>query len=499
MKTLDKFILKSYLGPMFATFFIVMFIMLMNVLWRYIDEFVGKGLPLSAIIEMLFYMTSTMLPMGLPFSTLLAAIMTLGNLGGSNELLAFKAAGISLFRIMRSVIIVAGFISVLSFFVVNNYVPYSVRKAGNVLYDIRNQRQEIEFKDGVFFNGIPDISIRVGKQNPETKLITDVLIYDTRNREVTKTIVADSGYINLVENNKYLKIILFNGQSYDDRRDYRWYTEPVLEHHTFDKQDILFELEGFNFEKSDKNLYAENSEAKSLNQLEEDIDSLGNLSRISINRVKNELVKDYLYTSDTMIIDHSDSIRRTNKAFRMNPLSIDTLSTEMKERIINEAVAKLEQMKFQSQIGHSDISSSSIMLYRSMADWQKKLTLPVSVFIFFLIGAPLGAIIRKGGLGVPTIIAVLFFVFYYVISLSGEKMVKDGAWAPQFGMWLPTLILLPIAIFLTHQAVTDSKLLNMDAYYIFFNKYWTIAKGRYKFLEKLSKIKLRKKQNRKQT
>lgn len=495
MKTLDKFILKSYLGPMFATFFIVMFIMLMNVLWRYIDEFVGKGLPISAIVEMLFYMTSTMLPLGLPFSTLLAAIMTMGNLGGSNELLALKAAGVSLFRIMRSVIIVAFLISILSFFVVNNYVPYSVQKVGNILYDIKQQRQEVEFKDGVFFNGIPDISIRVGKQDPDTKLITDVLIYDTRDRSITKTIVADSGYISLVDNNNYLKIVLFNGQNYEDRRDYNWYTEPALRHHTFDKQDILMELEGYNFQKSDKNLYSDISEAKSMAELGKDIDSLSIIATLSIGKVKNELVKDYIYVSDTMILNYSDSIRKTDRRFEMNATSIDTLSTELKERIINEAVSKLEQMKFQSQVGHSEISGSSIMLYRSMVDWQKKLTLPVSVFIFFLIGAPLGAIIRKGGLGVPTIIAVLFFVFYYVITLSSEKMVKDGAWSPLFGMWLPSLILLPIALFLTYQAVTDSKLLNMDAYYIFFDKYWTIARGKYQFIDKISKIKFRKKTN----
>lgn len=495
MKTLDKFILRSYLGPMFATFFIVMFIMLMNVLWRYVDEFVGKGLPVSAIIEMLFYMTSTMLPMGLPFSTLLAAIMTMGNLGGSNELLALKAAGVSLFRIMRSVIVVAVFISILSFFVINNYVPYSVEKVGNILYDIRNQRQEIEFKDGVFFNGIPDISIRVGKQDPDTKLITDVLIYDTRDRRITKTIVADSGYINLVDNNKYLKIILFNGQNYEDKRDYTWYSDPALRHHTFDKQDILMELEGYSFEKSDKNLYSDASEAKSIAELGRDIDSLSTIANLSIGRVKNELVREYLYVSDTMIINYSDSIRQTNRQFTVNPMSIDTLTVEMKEKVINDASFKLERMKSQSQLGHSEVSSTTVTLYRSMADWQRKLTLPVSVFIFFLIGAPLGAIIRKGGLGVPTIVAVLFFVFYYVISMSSEKMVKDGAWTPQFGMWLPSLILLPIAIFLTHQAVTDSKLLNIDAYYIFFDKYLTKAKAKYKFIDRISKIKLRKKSN----
>lgn len=492
MKTIDKFILKSYLGPMIATFFIIMFILLMNVLWRYIDDLVGKGLPFTAIVEMLFFMTSTLLPLGLPFATLLAAIMTMGNLGGSNELLAFKAAGVSLFRIMRSVIVVASLISVLSFFIINNYVPYSFQRVANLLYDIKNQRQEIKFNDGVFFNGIPNISIRVGTQDPKTTLIKDVLIYDTRNANKTTTIVADSGYISLIDDNKYLKIILYNGQNYEDTRNYNWYTNPALSHHIFDKQEILMELEGFSFEKSDKDISSDMSEAKTIGELSSDIDSLGTLANISIIRLKDEMLREYIYASDTSIINHSDSIRRVGRSFLLNDLSIDTLKTEVKETIFEQAVQKLGNMKMRSQMGHSDISSSTIMLYRSMAEWQRKFTLPISVFIFFLIGAPLGAIIRKGGLGVPIIIAVLFFVIYYVISLSAEKMVKDGAWSPWLGMWLPSMILFPVAIFLTYQAATDSKLLNLDAYYIFFNKYWTMARAKWKFIDRISQYKFKK-------
>ena len=215
LKTADKFILKSYLGPMFVSFFIVMFILLMNVLWRYIDELVGKGLPLSVIIELLFYTTSTLIPLGLPLATLFAAIMTLGNLGENYELLALKAAGIPLQRIIRPITIMAVLISIGSFFVMNNFVPYSYQKMGNLLFDIRQMKQEIEFQDGVFFNGIPQVSIRVTKQDPKTKLLTDVLIYDTRNSNTVSTIVADSGYISLSKDKAFLKVRLFHGQHYE--------------------------------------------------------------------------------------------------------------------------------------------------------------------------------------------------------------------------------------------------------------------------------------------
>ncbi len=490
MKTLDKFILKSYLGPMLAAFLIVMFILMMNVLFRYIDDLVGKGLPISAIVELLFYMTSTMLPIGLPFSTLLAAIMAMGNMGNSYELIAMKAAGVSLLRIMRSLIIAAALLSVLGFFIVNNYVPFSVRKAGEVLYDITKQRHEIKFKDGVFFSGIDDLSIRVGKQDPNTKLLTDVLIYDTRNRTATSTTVADSGYINLVDNNKYMHIILYNGQNYEDRRDYNWYNQPELRHNTFAKQEMMMELEGYSFEKSGRNAFGDASEQKRMDELDNDIDSLTLLFDKSISKTKNDILGSYLYASDTSFFNNSDSIRAIKKVFTVTASSLDTLTSEQKEKIFKDATQRLEQMKFNFQVGHNNVLQSSVRLYRSMIDWHKKLTLPVSILIFFLIGAPLGAIIRKGGMGIPTVIAVLFFIFYYVISMTSEKLVRDGAVAPMLGVWFPTMILFPIAIILMWKAITDSKLMDVDAYYIVITRYWRKLTAKYPSLKKVEKIKL---------
>lgn len=456
---------------MFATFFIVMFIMLMNVLWRYIDELVGKGLPLKAIIEMLYYTTATMLPLGLPLCTLLAAIMTMGTLGENNEILALKAAGVSLPRIMLPITIVALVVSILSFFVINNYVPYSMRKMGNLLTDIRNQRQEIEFRDGVFFNGIPDISIRVDKQDKKTKELTGVLIYDTRDSRISKTIVAESGYIDISDDNKFMNITLFNGQNYEDNRGYTWYNEPELRHHMFDKQEMHLELDGFSFERSENNMFANASETLSINELQNNIDSLSGESERSVSSFKNDFFKKQLFYSDTTAVFHQDSVKdiKTHKIV-LNNIMIDTLPTETKAEIYDNVAKKLASLKFSARAGHSEITDSSIVLYRSKADWHKKLSLPVSVFIFFLIGAPLGAIIRKGGLGMPVVIAVLFFILYYVISLYGEKMVKDGSWQPLLGMWLPAMVLFPIALFLTIKATTDSQLFNFEFYYNYYSK-----------------------------
>ncbi|MBQ5718103.1 MAG: LptF/LptG family permease, partial [Alistipes sp.] len=219
MKTIHKLVLKSYLGPMILTFFIVMFVLMMNIVWRYIDELVGKGLSAGIIIELMTYFMANMLPLGLPLAVLLAAIMTMGNLGENYELLAMKSAGMSLVQITKPLIILIGLVSVGSFFIGNNLVPYANKKILSILYDIRQQKQTLEFQDGLFFNGIDDMSIRVGHQDPETHLLTDVLIYDNRATNGNmNTIVADSGYIRLSDDKRFLLVTLYQGEMYEQTR-----------------------------------------------------------------------------------------------------------------------------------------------------------------------------------------------------------------------------------------------------------------------------------------
>ena len=232
MKTIHKLVLKAYLGPMVLTFFIVMFVLMMNIVWRYIDELVGKGLSAGIIIELMTYFMANMIPLGLPLAMLLAAIMTMGNLGENYELLAMKSAGMSLIRITKPLIILVSLISVGSFFIGNNLVPYANKKVFSILYDIRQQKQSLEFQDGLFFNGIDNMSIRVSRQEPETHLLHDVLIYDNRaaNGDMN-TIVADSGYIRLSDDKKYLLVTLFNGETYEQTRSSQWFTQSKLRHH----------------------------------------------------------------------------------------------------------------------------------------------------------------------------------------------------------------------------------------------------------------------------
>lgn len=467
MKTIHKLVLKAYLGPMFMTFFIVIFVLMMNFVWRYIDELVGKGLDAGVIIELIMYATVNMIPMGLPLAILLATIMTMGNLGENFELLAMKSAGMSLPRIMQPLIIVVGLISIGSFFIVNNLVPYANKKMLSIIYDIRQQNQALEFQDGLFFNGIDDMSIRVEKQDPTTKLLRGVLIYDNRssNGNMTTTI-ADSGYIRLTDDKKYLLVTLYNGETYEQTRNNQWYTKSTLRHHKFDRQDGKIPMSGFDFERSDENLFSNNSQTKNINELQHAIDSLDTTVGNITTTAYTPLLREQIFVRDPDAVTPPDSIHidRSGMGEIYVIDSIAKADVRTRSRIWNGARQSAKNSRNMFSFDESTSKEALNQLYRSKNEWHRKLALPVSIMIFFLVGAPLGAIIRKGGLGMPIVISVIFFVIYYIISISGEKLAKEGTWNSFFGMWISSLILAPIAVYLTYKATNDSALLDVDWY-----------------------------------
>lgn len=466
MKTIHKLVLKSYLGPMFLTFFIVMFVLMMNFIWRYIDDLVGKGLDAGVIIELMSYAMANMIPMGLPLAMLLAAIMTLGNLGENYELLAMKSAGMSLPKILKPLIIVVGIIAIGSFFVVNNLVPYANKKMLSILYDIRQQKQVIEFQDGLFFNGIEDMSIRVGKQDPKTHLLRDVLIYDNRNINGNMTTtVADSGYIRLSDDKKYLLVTLFHGETYEQTRNSQWFTKSALRHHTFDLQKQVIPMSGFAMGRTDADLFT-SSQTKNISELQHDIDSLEIKVNAATTSSYEPLLKEQIFARDNTVLPLPDSLQVDKRDFRdlLATDSVIMLPTRERERVWNQARTLAKNSRNMFAFDESTAKEALNQLYRSKVEWHKKMSLPVSILIFFLIGAPLGAIIRRGGLGLPVVVSVIFFVIYYIISLSGEKLAKEGNWDAVYGMWLSTFILTPIAIYLTYKATNDSALLDTDWY-----------------------------------
>ena len=464
MKKIHKLVLKSYLGPMILTFFIVMFILMMNFLWRYIDELVGKGLDFAIIAELLFYAMANMLAMGIPLATLLAAIMTMGNMGENYELLAMKSAGMSLIQITKPLIVLVTLISISSFFIMNDFVPYANKKLFSILYDIKKQKQTLEFQDGLFFNGMDGLSIRVSKQDPDTQLLRDVLIYDNRksNGNMTTT-VADSGYIRLSDNKKYLNVMLYQGETYEQTRNNKWYTKSSLRRNIFDKQQLTIPMSGFTMQRTDEGLFS-SSQTKDLSDLQTDVDSLEIVVNSATTSSYEPLLKNQIFTKDNSVLPMPDSMK-VDKSLYVDVYCIDSLpqlTIREKEKVWAAAKMAAENSRNMFSFDESRAKNALAQLYKSQIEWHRKMAMPISIIIFFLIGAPLGAIIRKGGLGMPVIISVIFFVIYYVMSLTGEKLAREGAWLAFYGMWLSAFILAPIAIYLTYKATNDSALLDTD-------------------------------------
>ena len=470
----------------------------MNFVWRYIDELVGKGLDTSVILELIMYATINMIPMGLPLAILLATIMTMGNLGENYELLAMKSAGMSLFRIMKPLLWVIGIIAFGSFFVINNLVPYANKKMFATLYDIKQQKEVLEFQDGLFFNGIDNMTIRVEEQNPETKLLKGILIYDNRsNSGDMNTTLADSGYIRLSDDKKFLLVTLYNGETYEQSRNYNWYTKSSLRHHKFKRQEGTIPMTGFDFQRSDENVFSSNnSQTMDITALQRNIDSLDMLVDNLTTTAYDPLLRDQVFSRDPDAVSPIDSLkvdrsRKTHATYLLDSLyKLDTRSTN---RVYENALRSARSSRNSFSFDETSSKEAINQLYRNKNEWHRKFTLPISILIFFLIGAPLGAIIRKGGLGMPIVISVIFFVIYYIISISGEKFAKEGTWSSLLGMWISAIILTPLALYLSRTANNDSALLDVDWYvgrikmlYGYF-----MAKVPEKWIDKLKQVKFK--------
>ncbi len=480
MKTIHRFVLKSYLGPMILTFFIVMFILIMNFIYRWIEDLVGKGLGVSVIMELMGYVSIQIIPMALPLATLLAAIMTLGNMGENYELLAIKSAGVSLPKTIRPIAVLVFMLSTLSFFIQNNFVPYANRKVSMLISDIRNTKQVMEFRDGIFFNAIDDVSIRVEHQDPETKLLKGILIYNTKNSGsgdgLVSTTMADSGYIRMTDGSKFLHITLYKGVYYEQNRNYNWFDRSEFKRNEFDVQDMMFELgSGYSFERNeDQTIFRDRSVTLNINELSKSIDSLETASTEGARELSARFLQALTPYQKNLFSDSTHQYTTHSIDLRSD---ISALPVSRKNSIYEKADQRLEGMKANIEYQEFDSKSGTKDLYKYRMEWHKKFSLSVSVLIFLLIGAPFGALIRKGGFGLSVVVSLIFFVIYYVITLTGEKLVKEGTIPAFWGVWLSSIVLFPLAIFFTYKATTDSALFNFDSYTYTINKIKTAVKA----------------------
>jgi len=473
MKRLHSFILKSFLGPLAFTFFICMFVLLMQFLWRYIDELVGKGLDWSIIAEFLFYVSATLVPMALPLSILLASIMTFGNMGENYELTAMKAAGISLQRIMKPLIILIILISLGAFYFSNFIMPVASLKTTTLLIDIKKQNPELILKEGIFTNDLPKFSVKVGKINKNTGMMYDLLIYNhSANLGNTDVTVADSGTMVTSEDKLTMNLTLYSGNIYQEvkqkpRKRNKNHPSRRIKFQVF-KQNIS--LPGTDLKRSDENTYKNSYRMLNLGQLVHQEDSL----KLKLKKDKHIFAKSLsskYFQKEPRNLLH-DSVK--SALIRQKVLNADSLFNNLsllkKQTTISYALNKGRKTRERISRKNNELSVQSKWLRKFTNEWHRKFTLPFACFIFFFIGAPLGAIIRKGGLGVPVIVSVLFFIAYYIISMTAERFSKQLVLEPVWGMWMSSLIVLPLGIILTYKATTDSSVFNIENYIAFFKK-----------------------------
>ena len=469
MKKLDSFILKSFIGPFFAVLLVVVFILMMQFLWLYIDELVGKGLSIKVILEFLGWGCATLLPLSLPLATLLSSMMTLGTLGENNELLAIKAAGISLKRVLTPLMIASFIISVGTFFATNNLVPVAYNKIFTLRDDILKTKEEIKIPTGTFYDGIEGYIMRVNARDEESGMMHDVMVYNHNgNKGNTSLTLADSALMNMSKDKSYLTFILYHGANYEETntRKYRD-TTLQLQKVEFDRQEMVIPLENYAFQKSDETRFGDEVKSMNLKQLRHGEDSIGNLSLDS----KLEHVK-RLQSSTTLLYNRQLDTSRNQTATM--PFSFEGFgewnSIESEIRAYEKALSQTNEYISTLTTFGRETFYYSYTLRRIDVEKLKKFAVAIACFIFFFIGAPLGALIRKGGLGTPAIISVLFFVAYWVIDISGTKLANDGAISAAAGVFISSYVLFPIGIFLTWKAINDSSIFSTDSMKTWFTK-----------------------------
>lgn len=467
MKKLDQFILRSFIGPFIAILLVVVFILMMQFLWLYIDELVGKGLSFKVILEFLGWGSATLLPLSLPLATLLASMMTLGTLGENNELLAIKAAGISLQRVLIPLCAVCLIVSIGAFFVSNDLIPVAYNKIYTLRDDIGKTKEEIKIPTKTFYNGIEGYILRVNERNDETGIMHGVMVYNhTGNKGNTSLTLADSAEMRMSKDKSYLTFVMYNGSNYEETNTKKYRdTTLQLQKIDFEKQSIVIPLKNYAFQKSDSSRFNDQVKSMNLKQLNESQDSIGRLN--AEGKVAN------LKTlSESRLIRYNNQL---DTGYHLTtPFTLEEINTwkDIDDEIKAYDKAKKNAEELQMNIGTFARERYHHTFILRLIDIEilKKFALSIACLIFFFIGAPLGALIRKGGLGTPAIISVLFFVAYWVIDISGVKLARDGAVSPFSGVFFSSYVLLPTGLYLTWKAINDSAIFNMDAIKSLFRK-----------------------------
>jgi len=471
LKKADQFIIRSYIGPLVLTFFIALFILLMQFLWLYVDDLVGKGLEWHVLLRLLFYASSTFVPMALPLAILLSSLMTFGNLGEHYELVALKSSGISLKRIMLPLIILSIFISGLAFLFSNSVLPVANLKFRSLLYDVQKKKLAFKVKEGIFNKDLGDYTLRIGGRADDGSTIYDVMIYDhSAKKGNTKVSVAKSGSMKQTTTGDAIEFTLYDGYNYEEKTDQKDYmkTKP-FQTTQFSQERVRFSIDN-GLSRTDENLFKHSYHMMDLSQLQKSKDSLSKLLKRRKSDFGKSIIKKYRNYS------HIDSIALSKRldidstyVFEYTSILFD-VGVLKRAKISESALSKARNMK--ESIGNmkSESENRSNVIRKHDIAYHKKFTLSIACLILFFVGAPLGAIIRKGGLGLPVVMSTLFFIAYHILTMIGERAVKAGSMNLWLGVWMASAIFLPIGIFLTLKATSDAPLFDADTYKKFFEK-----------------------------
>ena len=468
MRKIDKLVFRAFMGPFAITFGVVVFIFLTQFLMNYFDELIGKDLGFIVYAKLIFYFSLTMTPVALPLAILLACLITFGNLGEHFELTAIKSAGISLVRVLFPMFLFSFSMIFVSFWFNNNLIPEVNLKAYSLLYDIRQKKPALDFKNGIFYNGIPNYSIKVKHKDPDTQELSDVMIYDhTEGRGNVKVILAEKGYMETLQDGSYLKLKLYNGNMYNQnkpkirRKNNEQYTMMK-----FAENEMLFPLQSFGFERTDENLFKPHRVMNNVSELNTKVDSFRVAKADLQSKFYNNITSFYTYHL------RDEKFRNKDITFEDYKENGDPyrLTHDDRQNVLRTATVLVRNVKsftnaFAEQLRNRDKEISSHIVEKV-----KKYTYAVACLAMFFIGAPLGSIIKKGGLGVPVLVSIMFFVIYHVINITGEKMSKEGLVDINQGMWTANVVLFSIGTFFMYKARKDSPLFDSDYYRVVFDR-----------------------------
>lgn len=465
IKKLDKLIIKAFIGPFIATFLISLFVLVMQFFWLYIDDLVGKGLDVFTIFRLIGYVAATAVPLALPLALLLSSIMTFGNLGESFELVAIKSSGIPLLRFMMPLLILAVFISGIAFLFANNIIPVANLKLNSLKYDIIVTKPALDIKEGVFYDKIEGYVIKIGEKEKDDSTIRNVVVYEKNFGPQDNFLIAKSGTMKVTPDKRFLEFTLRDGWKYQENGN-RFSTSSEFIRLGFKEYKTDFDLSSFQMTKTEDSLFKWDPKMLTVHQINLSIDSVMQLRADGYKRLKSQLQPNLLFYKN---YDSSwkipDSLK--NKPIRsMSDIIPDSAGMLNYER----ALGKIGSINGFIDLAATEYDNVQSLLRKNKIEWNRKFSLSFACIVLFMIGAPLGSIIRKGGLGSPLVFAVVFFVIFHLLNTFGEKFARQGISSAFAGMWLSAFVLVPVGIFLTSKAMSDSQLFNKEFYFRFLKK-----------------------------